>query len=283
MKGRALCHVRRCQKLQPNDIKVKTTSPSNHKHTCTSHPTSSNALSEQWIHENYDLFIGYLKEKFTGERLEKLLKLYAEDNYGLRASVAPASTFKHFHNAHVGGYLQHVMNVDKASAGAAKLFEAMGGEIDFTEEERCMAALSHDLGKLGPKEGEYYLPQTEEWAIKKRGQMFMMNPKIQMWDVTDLALFILQEYAPSEGDVTTKLSTACPSERVLLRQTPTMAVSVPTQRTSSTGADRVSVREPVWHQNQADTTRHRGRTKTHQIDRTVEVTRPAPLAGRETT
>ena len=57
-----------------------------------------------------------------------------------------------------------------------------------------MAALSHDLGKLGPKEGEYYLPQTEEWAIKKRGQMFMMNPEVQAWDVTDLALFILQEH-----------------------------------------------------------------------------------------
>jgi hypothetical protein len=153
-----------------------------------------NELTDQQIDANYEFFMEYLKEKFSGDRLEKLLKLYAEDNYGLRASLAPASTFQHFHNAHIGGYLQHVMNVDKASAGAAKLFEAMGGEIDFTEEERCMAALSHDLGKLGPKEGEYYLPQTEEWAIKKRGQMFMMNPKIQHWDVTDLALFILQEY-----------------------------------------------------------------------------------------
>lgn len=150
-------------------------------------------LTEVQISENYELFISYLKEKFSGDRLEKLLKLYSEDYYGIRAATAPASGFLHFHNAHVGGYLQHVMNVDKATAGTAQLFRTMGGDIDFTEEERCMAALSHDLGKLGGHDGEYYTAQTEEWAIKKRKQVFTVNPKIQVWDVTDLALFILQE------------------------------------------------------------------------------------------
>lgn len=153
-----------------------------------------NSLTEEQLSNNYELFIAYLNEKFSEDRLEKLLKLYSEDNYGMRATLAPASSFLHFHNAHIGGYLQHVIGVDRASAGAAKLFSMMGGEIDFTEEERCMAALSHDLGKLGTANAEYYIPQTDEWAIKKRAQSFVKNPDMQHWDVTDLALFILQEY-----------------------------------------------------------------------------------------
>ena len=153
-----------------------------------------NSLTEEQLRTNYELFIAYLTEKFSGDRLEKLLKLYSEDTYGMRATLAPASSFLHFHNAHPGGYLQHIMGVDRASAGVSKLFSVMGGEIDFTEEERCMAALSHDLGKLGMANGEYYIQQTDEWALKNRAQAFVKNPKMQHWDVTDLSLFILQEY-----------------------------------------------------------------------------------------
>lgn len=150
-------------------------------------------LTEVQVSENFDAFMAYISEKFTGDRLAKLLTLYAPDNYGTRAAVAPASSRLHYHSAHVGGYIQHIMNVEKATIGATKLFSMMGGEIDYTDEERCMVAMSHDLGKLGLDEGEYYLPQTEEWALKKYNATFEVNPAIQRWDVTDAALFILQK------------------------------------------------------------------------------------------
>jgi hypothetical protein len=149
-------------------------------------------LSESDINSNYETFIAFLKEVFTGDRLEKLLKLYAEDQYGLRLATAPAAGKIHFHYAHTGGYLQHIANVEKASRGTAKLYELMGGTIDFTEEERIFAALHHDLGKLGNEQGEYYVPNTDQWSITKQGKMFNHNPKTQFWNVTDNALYVLQ-------------------------------------------------------------------------------------------
>lgn len=149
-------------------------------------------LTEEQINENYEYFIEFIKQKFTGDRLEKLLKLYSEDEFGLRLATAPASGKVHFHYAHIGGYIQHIMNVERGSRGAAKLFESLGGTIDFTEEERIFAALHHDLGKLGDETGEYYVPQNEKWFQDKKGEMFKHNPKTQFWNVTDRALYILQ-------------------------------------------------------------------------------------------
>jgi hypothetical protein len=151
-------------------------------------------LTEQEIGENYETFIGFLKETFEGDRLAKLLDLYSEDKYGIRLATAPAAGKVHFHLAHIGGYLQHIANVEKASKGCQKVYEAMGGTVDFTEEERIFAALHHDLGKLGNENGEYYVPQTEAWARDKRGEMFKHNPKCQFWEVTDNALYVLQRH-----------------------------------------------------------------------------------------
>lgn len=151
-------------------------------------------LTEEQVQENYDYFLEFLKEKFSGERLEKLLVMYSEDNLGLQLAIAPASGKKHFHYAHTGGYIQHIFNVEKGSRGAAKLFEALGGEIDWTEEERIFAALHHDLGKLGDETGPYYIPNTEQWSIEKRGELFKHNPKNQFWNVTDRALYNLQRF-----------------------------------------------------------------------------------------
>jgi hypothetical protein len=149
-------------------------------------------LTEQQIQENYEYFIGLIQKNFIGERREKLLKLYAEENFGLRLATTPASGKVHFHYAHIGGYIQHVVNVERASRGVAKLYAMLNGTLDFTDEERTFAALHHDLGKLGDETGEYYVPQTEQWFIDKRGEVFKHNPKVQFWNVTDRAHYILQ-------------------------------------------------------------------------------------------
>jgi hypothetical protein len=153
-----------------------------------------NDLTESQVNENYEYFLEFLKEKFSGDRLEKLLEMYKEENLGMQLATAPASGKVHYHYAHTGGYIQHIMNVEKGSRGAAKLFETLGGTIDFTEEERIFAALHHDLGKLGDETGPYYVPQTEAWSIQKKGEVFKHNPSTQFWNVTDRALYNLQRY-----------------------------------------------------------------------------------------
>lgn len=152
-------------------------------------------LNEDQLQENYNFFIEFLKQNFSGERLEGLLKMYSEDELGLSLATAPASSRLNFHYAWQGGYLQHVMHVEKASRGVAKLYAAIGGTVNFTDEERVFAALHHDLGKLGDTEsGPQYIPNDSEWHVKNRGEIYKFNPKIQYMLVPDRALFQLQRY-----------------------------------------------------------------------------------------
>jgi hypothetical protein len=158
-------------------------------------------LTEKELQKNYEEFTTFVEKSFTGERKEKLLKLYAEDELGSEACISPASVCEHFHLAYPGGYLIHVMNVIKLSAAQSKLFEMAGCKIDYTDEERIFAAMHHDLGKLGmpASEGEggpYYVPQDEDWKSRK-GEVYKLNPNIQYMEVTDRALFILQKFGIS--------------------------------------------------------------------------------------
>lgn len=153
------------------------------------------SYTEKELFANYEKFLKQLEKFFSGERLQKLQHLYSENEYGYRAIMAPASAKEHFHNAYVGGYLDHIMNVLTTSFGVKKLYEARGGTIDFTDEELAFSAIHHDLGKLGDKEqGEYYQIQESDWHRKNRGEIFKFNPNLQYMDVVDRALFILQQY-----------------------------------------------------------------------------------------
>jgi hypothetical protein len=154
----------------------------------------SRNLTESDLVSNYDIFIDFLRSTFSGDRLEKLMIMYSEDELGQRVTLTPASGKLNFHLAHPGGYLQHIMNVVNASKGYEKLYGFMGGTIDYTNEERIFAAVHHDLGKLGDETGEYYLRQTSDWHQKKRGEVYKHNPELQYMDVTDRSIYLLQKY-----------------------------------------------------------------------------------------
>jgi hypothetical protein len=142
---------------------------------------------------NYNSFISLLTNSFSGERQEKLLKLYDQDNFGYRAVFAPASSKHQYHSCYPGGYLDHINNVYKAALGIRIMWKMMGGSINFTDEELTFCALNHDLGKLGDIPGELYLPQDNEWALKK-GEVYKLNPNLQFMTICDRTLFILQQY-----------------------------------------------------------------------------------------
>jgi len=153
------------------------------------------SYNEKELSANYEKFLKQLERIFSGERLEKLKHLYSETEYGYRVIMAPASAKEHYHNAYPGGYLDHIINVLTTSFGVKKLYEARGGTIDFTDEELAFATMHHDLGKLGDKEqGEYYLIQESDWHRKNKGEIYKFNSNLQYMDVTDRALFILQQY-----------------------------------------------------------------------------------------
>ena len=147
-------------------------------------------LSE--IQKNWDRLRNLINNTFEGERLEKLNKMY--DYFEDRMCLAPASGTEHFHNAHVGGYVEHVLHVVDLALKFTNVWEADGATIDFTVEEIIFAALHHDLGKIGDLEEDYYIPQESEWHRKNRGEIFTHNPKLNYMTVTDRAIFLLNHF-----------------------------------------------------------------------------------------
>lgn len=142
--------------------------------------------------ENYDKLIETIEKEFDMARVTKLKLLY--EDFKDRIIVAPASGCVHYHAAYEGGYLDHILNVIKASIGMSKMFQVMGAEIDFERSELIFAAMHHDLGKLGDLNNPYYLPNDSDWHIKNQGKVYKHNSKLNYMSVPDRAMFILQHY-----------------------------------------------------------------------------------------
>jgi hypothetical protein len=100
----------------------------------------------------------------------------------------------HFHNAYIGGYLDHVMNVCKNAFKIKGIFAEGGGRVDFTDGEMFFAALHHDLGKLGDGKRPYYIPEDSDWHRKNQKSLFKKNTELHWMDVTDRALWLLNQY-----------------------------------------------------------------------------------------
>ena len=149
-------------------------------------------LTEKQIVENWSKLIQLIEDTFDGERKEKLLEMYKyfED----RMSVAPASGKAAYHNAMVGGYVEHVLHVTDCAIQIKKLWESNGAMINFTDEELIFAAMHHDLGKVGDLDKDYYIPQDSEWHRKNRGEIFKHNPDLQYMTVTDRAIYLLNHF-----------------------------------------------------------------------------------------
>ena len=147
-------------------------------------------LSE--IQKNWDRLRNLINNTFEGERLEKLNKMY--DYFEDRMCVAPASGTEHFHNAHVGGYVEHVLHVVDLALKFTNVWEADGATIDFTVEEIIFAALHHDLGKIGDGDKENYVIQTDEWRKNKLFENYTYNPDLDFMLIPDRSLFILQKF-----------------------------------------------------------------------------------------
>ena len=149
-------------------------------------------LTAEQIQKNYDSLINTIQLHITGDRKEKVLKMY--EDMKDRFMMAPASAKEHYHNAMYGGYVDHILRVVDLSLKVKELWEQNNCKIDFTDEELVFSALHHDLGKVGDLENDYYIPQDNEWRRKNMGEIFTHNPKCEYMSVTDRAFYLLQHY-----------------------------------------------------------------------------------------
>ena len=95
-------------------------------------------LTEQQIQDNWLKLRGIINDTFDGERLEKLNTMY--DYFEDRMVVAPASAKEHYHNACVGGYVEHVIHIVEMSQQVRDLWlqkEVNEGKIEVNKSSRC--------------------------------------------------------------------------------------------------------------------------------------------------
>ena len=149
-------------------------------------------LTPEQIQHNWGNLRQIIDINFSGERLEKLNTMY--DYFEERMMFAPASGKEHYHNAHAGGYVEHVIHVTTSAIQIKQLWEKNGATINFTDEELVMAALHHDLGKIGDLAEDYYTPNDSDWHRKNQGLVYKHNGNLQFMTVTDRALFLLQHF-----------------------------------------------------------------------------------------
>ena len=149
------------------------------------------SLSAEKIQSNYQKHLKIV-ETYIGDRKEQVLSMikHMEDTYVL----APASGKSWYHNAFAGGYVDHVNRVVEYAVKQSRLYQEMGGTVDYTEEELVFAALFHDLGKMGDGERPNYIPQTDKWRQDKLSEMYTYNPELDFMLIPDRSLFILQKF-----------------------------------------------------------------------------------------
>ncbi len=150
-------------------------------------------LTEENLATNWKDLMEVINKKFRGNRRQKLLAMY--EGFQDRMMFAPASGTEHFHNCFIGGYVDHVLRVIKCSEHLYGLWREMEADMSgYTFEELMFAALNHDLGKIGDKAHDYYIPNQSEWHRKNQGKIYNINPEIQNMSVPHRSLWLLQEF-----------------------------------------------------------------------------------------
>jgi len=148
-------------------------------------------IGAEQIKINFEQFNSVLEENFEGERLEKLKTLI--ECLKERMMLAPASSKDWFNNAFPGGYLDHILRVNKISNQLHRLYEFHGAGELYTSEELNFVSLFCQLGKLGDWEHEYFTKNDSDWHVKNLGMVYKFNENVPAMKIYDRTIFLLQD------------------------------------------------------------------------------------------
>ena len=148
-------------------------------------------IGAEQIKVNFETFNGVLETNFEGERLEKLKTL--TDCLKERMMLAPASTKDWFNNAFPGGYLDHVLRVNKIANQLHKLYSFHEANESYTEEELNFVSLFGQLGKLGDWDSEYFTKNDSDWHVKNLGMVYKFNENVPAMKIYDRTMYLLQD------------------------------------------------------------------------------------------
>ena len=142
-------------------------------------------LTPEEIQENWEMFRDLSKKVGDyNDRLNLVEKML--DKYEDRIVICPASMKTNYHCAYPGGLVEHTINVVKFSLQLKKLVDST-----IVQESLIMAALFHDLGKIGNENLDYYLDQQSNWH-RERGNVYQVNEKLPYMPHAQRSLYLLQ-------------------------------------------------------------------------------------------
>lgn len=120
--------------------------------------------------------------KFTEDMKEKLFT----------APASPSVNYPAAHNCMPLGFVEHTLRVIKIFR---KLVNEYKDQIqhDFTNDDVIIAAMFHDMGKIGDLNHTYYLDQDSDWH-RDRGMFYTINDEIEYLRIPNRSLFLLQHY-----------------------------------------------------------------------------------------
>ena len=148
-------------------------------------------IGAEQIKVNFETFSNVLETNFEGERLEKLKTL--TDCLKERMMFAPASTKDWFNNAFPGGYLDHILRVNKIANQLHKLYSFHEANESYTVEELNFVSLFGQLGKLGDWNSEYFTKNDSDWHVKNLGMVYKFNENVPAMKIYDRTMYLLQD------------------------------------------------------------------------------------------
>ena len=134
----------------------------------------------------------YVEKYFEDTQKENILSLYK--HFEDRMIEAPASSRPGYHNCFVGGWLDHTLRITKTALNIKQHFIDLGVDVTSSDSDVVMAAMFHDLGKIGDLNMPYYVMQTDEWRRNKLKEWYTFNDKLEPMSVTDRSLWLLQHF-----------------------------------------------------------------------------------------
>jgi len=146
-----------------------------------------------------------MTNEIVSQQIEKVMKIidtYIDDNrrqavkdmiesIGEQYFTAPVSTRTELGGAHPGGLVEQSL---KVCYYLYELNQTMKTEI--SESSIMLVGLFHQLGRIGLKGQDLYIPQTSDWH-KSKGIMYSVNEKLKGMTVRDRTIFLLQAYGIS--------------------------------------------------------------------------------------
>ncbi|MFH0839382.1 MAG: HD domain-containing protein [Candidatus Omnitrophota bacterium] len=120
------------------------------------------------------------------ERKEEVLRFVAFLESKTNWLSAPASTKYHLNRQ--GGLLEHSVNVTEC---LLKMKECL--KNDIPQETCILVGLFHDIGKVGLAGKPYYIPNDNQYEIKK-GILYKINPELTTMGIATRSLFIVAQH-----------------------------------------------------------------------------------------